>query len=136
MELVRVGLIPLRRKEKYISSRYSFLEQMERARRKNTYSLSSTRVNPAEPIRYSLSLFNFITILGIVLMDVKREQRRIDRRICVQHLEQTLSCIEKDIYIKFAYVYIDPASPSFMMSKMWRKLERIFEQGIKISFLL
>lgn len=75
----------------------SFLEEMEREKRKNTYSLSSTRVNPAKPIRYSLSLFNFITKLGIVLVDVKREQRRIDRRICVQDLEQTLLGIEKDI---------------------------------------
>lgn len=64
--------------------------------KKNTYSLSSTRVYPAEPIRYSLSLFNFITKLSIVLVDVKREQRRIDRRICVQGLEQTSLCIEKD----------------------------------------
>lgn len=103
---------------KKISFRCSFLEQMERAGRKNTYSLSSTRVNPAEPIRYSLSLFNFITKLGIVLVDVKREQRRIDRRICVQGLEQTLLCIEKDINKKFAYVDIDPAGPSFMMLKM------------------
>jgi hypothetical protein len=96
MELVRIGLIPLQRKEKYVSLRCSLLEEMKRGRRKNTYSLSSTRVNPAEPIRYSLSLFNFITKLSIVLVDVKREQRRIDRRICVQGLEQTLLCIEKD----------------------------------------
>ena len=65
--------------------------------RTNTYSLSSTRVNPAEPIRYALSLFNFIAKLGIVLVDIEREQRRIDRRICVQSLEQTLLCIEKGI---------------------------------------
>jgi hypothetical protein len=63
--------------------------------RTNTYSLSSTRVNPAEPIRYSLSLFNFIAKVGIVLVDVEGEQRRIDRRICVQSLEQTLLCIKK-----------------------------------------
>jgi len=91
MELVRVGLIP---------------------------SLSSTRVDPAEPIRYSLSLFNFITILGIVLVDVKREKRRIDGRICIQGVD------------------IDPASSSFMMLKMWRNLGWNLEQGIKISFLL
>ena len=88
---MRVGLIPLRKKEEC-----SF-EMAKRGRRKNTHSLSSTGVNPAKPIRYTLTLLDSITKLGIILMYVKRKQRRIDRRICVQGLEQTLLCIEKDI---------------------------------------
>ena len=96
MELVRVGLIPLERKEKCVSFRCSFRGN-GKTKEKDTHRLSSTRVNPTEPICYSLSLFNFIAKLGIVLVDVKREQRRIDRRICVQGLEQNLLCIEKDI---------------------------------------
>ena len=96
MELVRVGLIPLREEEKIMY----FYFQEEKKEKKNTHSLSSTGVNPAKPIRYTLTLFDLITKLGIILVNVKREQGRVDRRIRIEHLErkvQTDVCRKKSL---------------------------------------
>lgn len=59
-------------KRMYISFKFSFFRETGK-RKKNTYSLSSAGVNPAKPTSYTLNLFNFVTELGIILVDVKRE---------------------------------------------------------------
>lgn len=53
-----------------------------------TYVLSTTGIHPTQGVHQRFTLIQSSTVLGVVLMDVEREKRRIDGRICIEHLER------------------------------------------------
>jgi len=46
---------------------------------KGTHNFTSIRVDPAEPLRHAVTMFDVIAELRVVLMYVPPKQRRVDR---------------------------------------------------------
>ncbi len=54
-----------------------------------TYCLSATGVCPTQGVHERLALIETVAVLSVVLVNIERQQRCIDGRVCVERLKDS-----------------------------------------------